>query len=69
VSDHESWQDEVPAYVASRLDGEARERFEFHLKSCPECAAQVATRAAHAGQALRWDSKRSRASPSSLEAT
>jgi len=43
VSDHESWQDEVPAYVASRLDGEARDRFESHLKACPACAALVAT--------------------------
>jgi len=43
VTDHESWQDEVPAYVASRLEGEARDRFESHLRNCPACVTQVAT--------------------------
>lgn len=42
MSDHLSLQQDIPAYVASRLSEESRERLEEHLASCRECQELVA---------------------------
>lgn len=40
--EHAAWHEQVPAYVAGRLEPEERGRFETHLSACPECAETVA---------------------------
>ncbi|MDX1387708.1 MAG: zf-HC2 domain-containing protein [Acidobacteriota bacterium] len=41
MSDHGQLQQEIPAYIAGRLEGDARRRVEDHLGSCPECSDLV----------------------------
>ena len=43
MTEHEPLQREIPAYVASRLEGEALKRLEQHLSECRNCAAIVTT--------------------------
>jgi hypothetical protein len=49
VRQHEEWQDEIPAYVAGRLDADMTRGFEAHLAACAECRATVAAGRAIAG--------------------
>jgi anti-sigma factor RsiW len=35
------WQDQLTLYVDDELDPSAREKFQAHLRSCPDCAAAV----------------------------
>lgn len=41
MDDHRSLRDDIPDYLASRLEGEARLRLEAHLHECPDCADLV----------------------------
>jgi len=41
VTDHDELQSEIPAYVASRLEEDARRRLEDHLRDCDACAEMV----------------------------
>lgn len=43
MSDHEGLKSDIPAYVASRLEGERRRQLEEHLPGCGECSERVST--------------------------
>jgi hypothetical protein len=43
VPEHGTIREDIPAYVASRLEGEALRRFEAHLQRCEDCTEMVAT--------------------------
>lgn len=43
MSDHPEFHDEIAAFAAGRLEGEAQRRFEAHLAECPGCSDLVAT--------------------------
>ncbi len=43
MSDHREWQEEIPAYVAGRLDDRARQALEVHLDGCDACSEIAAT--------------------------
>lgn len=43
MPDHEELQNDIPEYLASRLEREARQRLERHLRECEACAERVRT--------------------------
>ena len=43
MSDHDTWEEEIAAYVAGRLDEGVRRRVEAHLRDCRPCSELAAS--------------------------
>jgi len=43
MSSHQVLQEEIPAYIARRLEGDTLRALEAHLADCPECTEKVRT--------------------------